>query len=236
MALPFLNCQFKRLINGSDGETGTDFATVNQAGLLGWNSVPDTWTYASATTITVPTDATTKYAVGDRLRLKQGGGYKYFYIVTVAATLLTVTGGSDYTVANSTITDVATSKFPNPLDFPGAFNWTPTLTGFSANPTNTVYRFSLVGRKCSIDVRQGTSGTSSTTAFTISLPITAVTLSNAAWTAAGQGVDNGGILPPAIMISFSSGATVANLYTNFAGAGWTAANGKSASFQMSYEI
>lgn len=201
----------------------------------GWQETNDIWTYASASTITVPTDATTKYAVGDRVRLKQGGGFKYFYIIGVAATTLTVTGGSDYSVANSAITNVATSKLVNPLDFPGAFNWTPTFTGFSANPSG-VHRFALVGRECRIYVRHSTLGTSNTTAFTMTLPITAATITNHAWTGSGQGVDNGGILVNSALISFVSASTVMNLYTNHAAAAWTAALTKGANFQMSYEI
>ena len=236
-AIPFLRCQNKRLVNGSDGETGTDFATVQQAALA-WMPVTDTWTYASATTITVPTDATTKYAVGDRLRLKQGGSYKYYYIITVAATLLTVTGGSDYTVANSAITDIGVSKAVNPIGFPGAFNYTPTFTGFSADPSG-VHRFSLVGRECRVYVRHSTLGTShpgTGAAFTITLPITAATITNHAWVGSGQGVDNGGILVNSFMVSFTSAATVMNLYTNHAAAGWTAALTKGANFQLTYEI
>jgi hypothetical protein len=41
---------------------------------------------------------------GDKIKLTQTT-VKYFYIVGVANTLLTVTGGSDYTVANAAITN-----------------------------------------------------------------------------------------------------------------------------------
>jgi hypothetical protein len=97
----------------------------------GWiESHIETWTYASATTINVPTDATLLYKKGWGVRLKQGGGYKYFYMTTVAATLLTVKGGSDYTVANAAITDVAVC--PNPsaaFGFPAYLNYSPTVGG-----------------------------------------------------------------------------------------------------------
>ena len=61
----------------------------------GWMPAEETWTYASATTITVPSGAASKYSKGDKIRLKQGAGYKYFYVVGIADTVLTVTGGSD---------------------------------------------------------------------------------------------------------------------------------------------
>lgn len=94
----------------------------------GWREVTDSLTYASATTITAPTDATTKYSVGDKLRLTQTT-VKYFYITGVAATTLTITGGSDYTLVNAAISDVSYSKALTPLNFPQSFGWTPTLSG-----------------------------------------------------------------------------------------------------------
>ena len=54
----------------------------------GWIPVSDTWTYASATTITVPSGATSKYKVGQGVKLTQSGTVKYFYIVGVTNTLL----------------------------------------------------------------------------------------------------------------------------------------------------
>jgi hypothetical protein len=96
----------------------------------GWIEVSDTWSYATSSTIVVPSDATLYYKKGWGVRFKQGGAYKYMYMTTVAATLLTLTGGIDYSVANSTITDVAVA--PNPataIGFPTYFNHTTTLFG-----------------------------------------------------------------------------------------------------------
>lgn len=108
------------------------------------------WTYASATTITVASGAALIYGVGDKLRWKQGAGYKYAYIVTVADTLLTVTGGSDYTVATPTaITDNYYSKASTPLGFPQWFNYTPT--GIAATNVTHAGRFCINGRRCSVD-------------------------------------------------------------------------------------
>jgi hypothetical protein len=117
----------------------------------GWTSCLETWSYASATTITVPSNATTKYSVGDKIRLKQGGGYKYFYVTGVADTLLTVSGGSDYTVANSVITDNDFSKLSSPVGFPGYFETgLPTFTGIDDGsggaPTKKASRFTMNGR------------------------------------------------------------------------------------------
>jgi len=86
----------------------------------GWIPVSDTWTYASANTVTIPSDGTTVYQKGDKFRLKQGGGYKEFYCVAIAATLITLTGGTDFTVANAAITDIAYSRLEKPFGFS---NW-----------------------------------------------------------------------------------------------------------------
>lgn len=124
---------------------GTGLATLELAASNGWIPVNETWTYASATTITVPSGAASKYKKGDKIRYKQGGGYKYEYVITVTDTLLTVTGGSDYTVANATITDIYYSHELNPIGFPESFNWTPTAGGITKGNGVTVSTFNIIG-------------------------------------------------------------------------------------------
>ena len=118
---------------------------------VGWVPVTVSWAYASATTITVPSGAASLYNKGDKVRFKQGAGYKYYYIITVADTVLTVTGGTDYTVANAAITDVYYSKVATPLDFPHHFAYTPT--GVSATNVTLSGRFTVTGGRCSVDFR-----------------------------------------------------------------------------------
>ncbi len=149
----------------------------------GWNSAGETWTYASSTTITVPSDATTKYSPGDKIRLKQGGSYKYFYIIGVTSTVLTVTGGSDYSVANSTITDNDYSKVETPVGFPQWFNWTPTYSGsgsltFTSVGTH-IARFSITGR--TVHVLLEAQGTTGGTAGAEIWATTPVTSANSDW-------------------------------------------------------
>lgn len=204
----------------------------------GWFSATlEAWTYASATTITVPTDATTRYDVGDRIRLKQGAGYLYFVVVAVTATLLTITGGSDYILANAAITNQDYSPCVQPLGFPAAFNYTVTPTGFSVNPVGILGRFSVHGRTVSLSIRMPAAGTSNATTMTVSLPITAATLANQAWgnlwwTAADNsaGLTNGG------RVTIQSAGTVATADKDAAGAAWTASGTKSVSFEIWYDI
>lgn len=75
---------------------------------LGFTAAGESWTYASASTITVPTDATTKYAKGMTIKITQStGGTKYGTIITVASTLLTIAWRNGATLANEAITSPA---------------------------------------------------------------------------------------------------------------------------------
>lgn len=118
-------------------------------GGTGWTTAPGTWTYASPTTITVPSGAASIYQKGDRIKLTQTTA-KYFAIVDVADTLLTVTGGSDYSVANAAITSPYYSHQANPLGYPGSFAYTPTITSEVGTFTTTsaTAKFSVLGTRC----------------------------------------------------------------------------------------
>lgn len=142
----------------------------------GWIDANETWTYASSTTITVPSGATDKYSLGDKIKFKQDGSYKYFYIIGVNSTVLTVTGGSDYSVTNSTITDNYYSKALTPVGFPQYFNWTPTYGGTGSltftSVTTNVARFALVGRSVHVRIQaSGTTGGSQSPALLASAPV-----------------------------------------------------------------
>lgn len=83
----------------------------------GWREVTESWAYASATTITVPSDATTKYMVGDKIKFSQSGE-KQFIIQAVTSTLLTVYGPDGDVVANAAISDIYYSKVSTPQGMP----------------------------------------------------------------------------------------------------------------------
>lgn len=98
---------------------------------FGWVVTGESWTFASWSsttkigTITVPTDATTKYNVGMRVRISQStGGTKYGIIVKVEATLLTVFFGTDYTLNNEAISSPVYSAEKTPVGFnPSPNKW-----------------------------------------------------------------------------------------------------------------
>lgn len=105
--------------NIQDVRTRTGSYPDNTAYDDGWRAVTDSWAYASSTTITVPSDATTKYDVGDLIRLVQTTT-KYFRVTAVASTTLTVFGPSGDTVANAAISSIYYSKVSTPHDMPSA--------------------------------------------------------------------------------------------------------------------
>jgi len=145
----------------------------------GWISANETWTYASASTITVPSGAAAKYAVGDRIRWKQGAGYKYGVLVAVADTLLTIAVNTDFTVATPTaITDNYYSHQISPIGYPQWFNFVPTFTSgggaFTNAPTVNSARFLINGTHFFAEIDYSYHATSGGTGATTiqALPVT----------------------------------------------------------------
>lgn len=201
----------------------------------GWIGITDSWVYASATTVTVPTDATTKFSVGDRIKFDQTST-KYFYVTAVSATTLTLNGGTDYTVANAAITWIYYSKASTPLGFPNGFNYTITWTGVTATFTS-VNRFWINGRECTLDVHRSTNQTSNATTMTATLPVTARTVANMAWHGiTSRAVDNSGSITTPGLVEVSSAGTTASLYKDMNGGAWTGSGSKGADFRVTYEI
>lgn len=73
-------------------------------------------------------------------------GTKYFYISAVADTVITITGGADYTLENAAISSPYYSHAGSPIGFPGGFGYFPT--GISATNVSLIGRFSVIGRMC----------------------------------------------------------------------------------------
>jgi hypothetical protein len=147
----------------------------------GWQEVSDSWTYASATTITVPAGALNKYSVGDKIKLTQTT-VKYFYVEVVGDTLLTINGGTDYTLANAAITAKSYSKAATPLGFPAYFNYTPVWTS-SGTPValgngTITGAFYMVGRQVMFmsKLTMGSTTTYGTGEYRISTPTTINTI------------------------------------------------------------
>lgn len=237
------NCYEQNADPGTVVPAGTKFilsasapAQNSEQGWFNPVSPGDSWGYLSATTMTVPSDATLVYQKGDKVWLQQGGVDKYFYIIEVtSSTVVTITGGTDYTLANAVIANPRISREDVPFGFPDFFNWNPAPTGFSVNPVG-VYRFSIKGIKCSLTVYESTAGTSNSTTFQYALPVVAKVITNQNWIALGEGVDNGTALVDPIRVIIGEGLSYVDLRKDLANTVWTNSGNKKSDFQAWYEI
>lgn len=108
----------------------------------GWVSANETWTYSDGTTVTVPNNATTKYSIGDKIRLDQTtDGTKYYYVSAVGSTSLNIIAGSDYDLDNETISANYFSKAETPQGFPGWFNYAASYVGNSSMTYSTATNY-----------------------------------------------------------------------------------------------
>lgn len=150
----------------SDGANNW-YAIGGGGGAGGWIGVTDTWTYASANTINVPSGAASIYKKGMGIQFTQSSTVKTMYITVVADTLLTVTAGTAYTVANSAITAIAYTPTPKTaIGFPVTFacaapTWDTSYidngTG-GQQPTAGSQYFSVDGNYIDLYIQLGTSG------------------------------------------------------------------------------
>lgn len=103
----------------------------------GWEDSNETWTYSSYDStnktgvITVPSDATLKYQPGDRVKFTQTT-VKYGIVTKVTSTALTIYFGTDYSLANATISSNYYSHIKSPVGFPlDPTKWTVEVTSTS---------------------------------------------------------------------------------------------------------
>lgn len=208
-------------------------------GSSGWLPGVATWTYATATSFTVAGNWTGVLFPGVKLRVKQGGAYKYFYVVSSSyaapTTTVTVTGGSDYSLTNATITDNYYSYATSVPGFPHWFSHSPTWGGFSVNPT-AICRFSVWGRAVDLLVSTTGAGTSNATTLTLTAPITPAGINGMTWTVPVILGDNGALQSWWGRCDLSSGSSTITCYRDNVGTGWTASGSKWVAFHLRYEI
>jgi hypothetical protein len=150
-----LRATYTEVLAGTDNSKFATPYAIKQAGIepavaaSGWISVSDTWVYASATTITVPSGAASLYTIGDKFKLTANSVVLQGYIIGVADTVLTVVGDS---LTNHSFSAIYYSHSASPVGFDHWFPWVPTLTGGAADlPGYTQARFCLIGRTCHIN-------------------------------------------------------------------------------------
>lgn len=145
----------------------------------GWIPAEETWTYASASTFTISGDKTGKYRKGDRIKLTNST-VKYFYITAVAYsapnTTVTITGGSDYSLADAAITANYYNNNGGGFGFPASHNYTPTIVGgFTSNPTLT-FKFFIANGICTIIGTIAVPGTWNGSAAYVTTPVQSATI------------------------------------------------------------
>ncbi len=197
----------------------------------GWVAADETLTYASSTTFTCSATLAANLSTGDKLKLSQTT-VKYFYVVSVSGTTVTVTGGTDYTLANAAITLPFYSKETSPTGFPEYFAYTPTVTAASGTFTSVSAssRFKLTGKTL---LSQGsivitTNGTASAAIF-MTIPVTAQSANRMAGSGRGNVVS--GIMQ---QIHIPGDATKAQIGT--ATGTYGGASGETIIFEIAYEV
>jgi hypothetical protein len=219
------------------GDNSTKIATTAYVDKFanGWTPASETWTYASANTITVPTGATNRYQKGDRIKWTQTT-VKYSVIIAVADTLLTIAINTDFVVANAAISLNYYSHELNPIGYPCWFNYTSVFGGFSLDPAGIVSRFKIDGNTVTVLMRQGAAGTSNANTLTFAVPVTAATITNASWRSFGNGTDNGAVVNTAMLCSLASNSNIVSCYKDPTSAIWTTSSTKSITAMLTYEI
>jgi len=219
--------------------TINDSGQLSGNGLDGWIYDTDIWLYNNATSFKINgKDVRYKFPKGTKIKLVQSGSTKYFYVIATAYstdTVITITGGSSYTLINATISGQAYSYAAAPQNFPQWFNYTPTIySGWSALPTGT-YRFYVIGNTCFCNINMS-AGTSNTTGAQIGAPITAQ--SNQIFTGAnGVAYDNSTLLTVATRWWIGSGGTDRVTFLKDMGNGaWTASGTKRIYSLVIYEF
>lgn len=148
---------------GADINTGTDDAKIVTSKAIadsyintGWIPNNDTWTYASATTFTIAgVDRTAMFPKGTKIKLTQTT-VKYFYVVGSAFstnTTITVTGGSDYTLANAAITSPYYSYASTPQGFPYFFAYAVSGTNITLGNGSLNGKFWIEGRTIHLSIK-----------------------------------------------------------------------------------
>lgn len=160
----------------SDGGT---WETVDRTGSNGWVSSDLTWTYASASSFSVPGDMTAVYTKGTRLMWTQAAAVHYGIVQSssfaAGVTSVTIIVNTDYVVENSAITLPYTSQLIKPAGFPEWFNWLPTWTGLTIGNATVTAIYSEVGGKLFFIVYAVLGSTSAVTGDTrFTLPVTSL--------------------------------------------------------------
>jgi hypothetical protein len=148
----------------------------------GWIDANETWTYASASTFTVPGDVTVKYLKGTKLKWTQTT-VKYGVVVansySAPNTTVTIAVNTDYTIANAVISANFYSYETCPQGYSGWFTWTPVYSASGlmtfTSVTTDVAKFQVIGSTCFVQFGcRGTTGGTADISLEVTLPIASI--------------------------------------------------------------
>ena len=160
----------------------------------GWTSANATWTYVSASAISLAS-ASSILIKGDKLKYTASGSTIYQYVTGFGSgSVALVTGGTDYPVPNAVITNNYYSHQSSPMGFPNLFNYTPVGTNIWGTGLAYTGEFSLNGRTVYVKVKvTGTSASSTLGISTLTCPPGLVPLTQGTCAATNSFVANLGI-------------------------------------------
>lgn len=237
---------WSRLAKGSDGQVLTLASGlpswVSSGTADGWVADVNTWTYVSSTSLKVSgVDVTSQFVKGTKIKLTQTTA-KYFIVKSSSFstdTTVTVTGGSDYSLANAAITLPYYSYQVNPQAWPGYFNFTPSVTwnGTPPSTATTIAKFKVEGKQVFWYFKQSNTGagTSNSQVAVDGIPIdTAGTSSEYNYAGSGYGSTNtaGSGIPTTNGRSIVYNSTSPTIYVFFDSSISAKAAWSSGSFEM----
>lgn len=111
-------------------------------------------------------------------------------------------------------------------------DWTPVLTGFSANPTGGTPAYTLIGKTCHCYCNDTTNGTSNSTTKTITLPFAAA--NNGIQIVTGRGIDNGSATST-LYVRTIAGSNIADVFPTSGLGVWTASGACRFLFSMTFQ-
>lgn len=224
-------------------ETTYDGGTVEDIIADGWYPAGATWTYASATSFTVAGDYSGILVQGVKIKLTQTTVKKFSVTSSDYSspnTTVNITAGDDYTLVNAAITEPYYSLFEAPEGFPETFSWTPTFTGFSADPTGT-HKFRILPHGMYVDVQHSSNGTSNANTFYFTPPPGIQLPDNATLGLLYLAIDNNSIVvtSPGKVLSAVTATNLYRIWKDYAQTGdthWTTSNGKRCRFSIVHPI
>ena len=137
--------------------TASKLASGAVIGSDGYYVAGDTWVYVSASSFKITgVDRRDLFPVGTKIKLTQTTD-KYFYVTSTSFstdTTVNITAGTDYTLANATITNPKYSYAATPQGFPHIFSYDGGASGsikFNKGSTGLeAYTFSMDGKRVKV--------------------------------------------------------------------------------------